>query len=141
MNAILLGLHIVVSTALVLVVLMQSGKGGGLSGAFGGGGGGQTLFGGAGAATFLNKATVGLAAGFMVTSLLLAVLGGGAPSGTRRSVLQETSVGQLPVTPPVGTAPSGDGAPGGQPEAQDPAAGAEGTDGPQEAPQTEDETP
>lgn len=107
MFGILIILHVLISIGLILVVLMQSGKGGGLSGAFGGGGGGgsQSVFGGAGAATFLNKATVWLAAAFMVSSLLLAVVGGRVGQ-TSRSVLDETTAGQLPVQPQ--TLPGGD---------------------------------
>jgi preprotein translocase subunit SecG len=66
--------HVLICVALVLIVLLQAGKGGGLSGAFGGGATAQTLFGGRGAATFLTKTTQWLAAGFMVMSILLAVL-------------------------------------------------------------------
>jgi preprotein translocase subunit SecG len=66
--------HVLICIALVLIVLLQAGKGGGLSGAFGGGSTAQTLFGGRGAATFLTKTTQWLAAGFMVMSILLAVL-------------------------------------------------------------------
>jgi len=89
-------LHILVCFSLILVVLLQSGKGGGLSGAFGGmGGSGQALFGGRGAATFLSKATTVLGVTFMTTSLILALMGGGR--GTPRSILRQS--------PEPGTAP------------------------------------
>jgi preprotein translocase subunit SecG len=73
-------IHVLICLALILVVLLQSGRGGGLAGAFGGGGG-QAFFGGRGAATFLSKATSWLAVAFMLMSILLAVLSsrGGAP--------------------------------------------------------------
>ena len=66
--------HVLICIALVLIVLLQAGRGGGLSGAFGAGGTAQTLFGGRGAATFLTKTTQWLAAAFMLMSILLAVL-------------------------------------------------------------------
>lgn len=69
----ILGIHIVVCAGLIVVVLLQSGKGGGLAGAFGGAGGVGAVFGGQAAATFLTKATRYLAIAFMVTSLSLAV--------------------------------------------------------------------
>ena len=72
--------HIITCIALVLVVLMQSSKGGGLSGsAFGGGGGGMAgaVFGGRGAATFLSKATTGLAILFMLNCGALAFMSAG----------------------------------------------------------------
>ena len=97
-------IHIIVCVCLVITVLLQSGKGGGLAGAFGGGGT-QAVFGGRGAATFLSRATSGLAITFMLTSLILTVIGG---SRTRRSALatqaQEEGVA-APFTP--GGAPQG----------------------------------
>jgi len=93
---IILVLHVLVCFSLILVVLLQSGKGGGLSGAFGGmGGSGQALFGGRGAATFLSKATTVLGVAFMTTSVILALMGGGR--GGPRSILREN--------PEPGTAP------------------------------------
>ena len=41
--------HVFASIFLILVVLLQSGKGGGMGAAFGGGGGGGQVFGGRGA--------------------------------------------------------------------------------------------
>lgn len=64
--------HIIVSLFLIAVVLLQSGKGAEMGAAFGGSS--QTLFGSRGAATFLSKMTTFAAIGFMLTSLLLAVV-------------------------------------------------------------------
>ena len=91
MFAVILVVHIVVCSGLIVVVLLQSGKGGGLAGAFGGAGGVGAVFGGQAAATFLTKATRYLAIGFMVTSLSLAMalkglIGGG---GTVTEGLEE----------------------------------------------------
>jgi preprotein translocase subunit SecG len=74
MFGLVIGIHILICALLIVVVLLQSGKGGGLAGAFGGAGGIGAVFGGQSAATFLTKATRYLAIGFMVTSLLLALL-------------------------------------------------------------------
>jgi preprotein translocase subunit SecG len=66
----LLVLHVIICVLLIVSVLLQSSKGGGLSGAFGGmGGAAQTMFGGRGTATFLSKATSVLAALFFVVCL------------------------------------------------------------------------
>ena len=101
---IFLALHILVSALLMAVVLMQSGRGGGLAGAFGGGGGNQTLFGARGATTFLTKATWVLGGGFMVTSLILALAIGNRQTATKtRSVLQENPPISAPATPGPGT--------------------------------------
>ncbi|MCD4690329.1 preprotein translocase subunit SecG [bacterium] len=72
MYGVILGIHIVVSLGLIVTVLLQSGKGGGLAGAFGGGGGAGAVFGGQTAVTILGKATRYLAIIFMVTSLTMA---------------------------------------------------------------------
>ncbi len=74
MSGFLLTLHVIVSLLLIGVVLLQPGsKGGGLGASFGGGGA-NSAFGARGAAPFLAKFTYWLAAGFMVTSLVIEVL-------------------------------------------------------------------
>jgi len=65
--------HLVVTLGLILIVLLQSGKGADIGAAFGGGSS-QTVFGGRGAATFLSKLTSALAILFMLTSLTLTIL-------------------------------------------------------------------
>lgn len=64
-------LHVIVCVFLILVVLLQAGKGGGVGIAFGGGGS-QTVFGSSGAGNFLTKMTSVTAALFLFTSLGLA---------------------------------------------------------------------
>jgi len=73
-------IHVAVCLFLVLVVLLQTGKGADLAGAFGGGGS-QTAFGARGATTLLHKVTTGAAVVFMATSLILAILASN-PSGS-----------------------------------------------------------
>jgi preprotein translocase subunit SecG len=138
----ILGVHIAVCLGLVIVVLLQSGKGGGLAGAFGGAGGVGAVFGGQAAATFLTKATRYLAIAFMVTSLSLAVTlratlrGGGTVSQSleERQPAAATTAGEVvpqgeaPVTlPGADEATEGtDGTlEGAQDEAQEGAAGDE----------------
>ncbi len=65
--------HLLVCAMLILVVLLQQGKGGGMGAAFGGGAGGQ-VFGGRGAGNLLTRATSVCAAVFMITSVSLAYL-------------------------------------------------------------------
>ncbi len=65
--------HLLVTLGLILIVLLQSGKGADIGAAFGGGSS-QTVFGGRGAATFLSKLTSALAILFMLTSLTLTIL-------------------------------------------------------------------
>jgi len=66
--------HVIVSIFLILVVLLQTGKGAEMGSAFGGAS--QTVFGSSGPAGFLNKLTTAVAIIFMVTSLLLSYFTG-----------------------------------------------------------------
>jgi preprotein translocase subunit SecG len=63
--------HIFVCLFLMLVVLLQQGKGGGMGAAFGGGAAAQ-VFGGSGAGNILTRATAICAGLFMLTSVSLA---------------------------------------------------------------------
>jgi len=63
-------LHIMLCIALILIILLQPGKDG--AAAFGGGGGGNQMYGPRGSGTILTRATTGVAALFMVTSITLA---------------------------------------------------------------------
>ncbi len=67
-------LHVLVCVILILVVLLQSGKGADLAGAFGGGAT-QTAFGSRGPASFLSKLTTAAAVLFMITCLSLSMMG------------------------------------------------------------------
>ena len=71
MEAVLMGVHLLVSIMLIAVVLIQRGQGADMGASFGGGGA-QTLFGSRGSGSFLGKMTGSLAAVFMLTSLSLA---------------------------------------------------------------------
>jgi len=66
-------LHVIAALFLILVVLLQTGKGASM-GAMLGAGASQTLFGSSGAGNFLTKLTTGAAVVFMITSLTLATL-------------------------------------------------------------------
>jgi preprotein translocase subunit SecG len=69
----LIVVHVFVCAFLVLVVLLQAGKGGGVGIAFGGGGS-QTVFGSSGAGNFLTKMTAICATIFFLNSLALAYI-------------------------------------------------------------------
>ena len=73
MTVFLVIIHVIVCVALIMIVLLQTGKGADIGAAFGGGGS-NTLFGTSGASTFLSKATTVAAIVFMITSLTLAYL-------------------------------------------------------------------
>ena len=92
MYSLLIVLHVLVSLALILIVLLQTGKGAEMGASFGGGSN-QTIFGSRGAATFLSKITTAAAVAFMLTSLSLAYLS----SRRHSSVVSETA----PVAAPA----------------------------------------
>lgn len=94
MNTFLIIVHVVVSAVLILVILLQAGKGGGLGGAFGGST--QAVFGGRGAQTFLGKVTSAAAAIFMLTSLSLSYL------STRSGSVVKEAPTPLALPPPMG---------------------------------------
>ena len=75
MALLLIIIHVIVCVALIMIVLLQTGKGTDMGAAFGGGSS-QTLFGSTGASSFLSKATTAAAIIFMLTSLGLAYMSG-----------------------------------------------------------------
>ena len=73
MQTIILSIHIILSIVLVILILVQHGKGADAGAAFGSGAS-STVFGARGSATFLTKLTTIIALIFFVTSLSLAYL-------------------------------------------------------------------
>ena len=80
-------IHVVICLFLIMVVLLQQGKGADLS-VFGGGGT-QTAFGARGAATLLHKLTVFSFVGFIFTTIGIGFLKSGGTSG---SVMSDVAV-------------------------------------------------
>ena len=91
-------LHIVVCIGLILVVLLQTGKGAEIGAVFGGGSS-STIFGSSGAGNFLTKLTTAMAIVFMVTSLTLGYFAGQRPSATIFDSRTPASQPGAPVTP------------------------------------------
>src|SRR5215510_4720850 len=98
-------LYVFVCLVLLLVILLQQGKGGDMASAFGGGSS-QTAFGARGGATVLSKATAVLAALFMLGALGLAIIGQRGPG----SLVSGTPAPKTPANAPAkpaGTTPAG----------------------------------
>jgi preprotein translocase subunit SecG len=91
MVTLLIVIHVIVSLFLVVIVLLQHGKGADIGATFGGGGS-NTLFGTEGPVPLLNKITTGAAIIFMLTSVTLAYFSSHNSTG---SVMDEMK--KLPV--------------------------------------------
>jgi preprotein translocase subunit SecG len=107
------GLHVLICLGLIIVVLLQTGKGTGMASVFGGSGGGSVM-GGKGFGGVLARATAALAILFMLTSITLSLL---PKTGRQKSVLgerearppAEAPAGQTtPSQMPTGEAPMGE---------------------------------
>ena len=82
-------INLVTAVSIVVLVLLQRGKGADMGAAFGGGSS-QSVFGSQGSASFLSRITAGLAAVFFISALCLAYMytqKGAAP----RSVIESTT--------------------------------------------------
>src|SRR5947207_15757707 len=86
--------HVLVSIGLILVVLLQTGKGAEVGAVFGGSS--STIFGSSGAGNFLTRITTGMAIVFMITSLTLGYFSGRRSS----SSVFDTRSESVPAAPP-----------------------------------------
>ncbi|MBI2090839.1 MAG: preprotein translocase subunit SecG [Deltaproteobacteria bacterium] len=93
--------HILVSIGLILVVLLQTGKGADIGAVFGGSS--STIFGSSGAGNFLTRVTTGMAIVFMITSLTLGYFSGKRPSA---SIFDRGSAGVEQPAPKPAPAPT-----------------------------------
>ena len=89
--------HVIVCIGLILVVLLQTGKGAEIGAVFGGGSS-STIFGSSGAGNFLTKLTTAMAIVFMITSLTLGYFAGQRPSAT---IFDSRSPASQPGAPAV----------------------------------------
>ena len=113
MQTLVLVLHNIAAVGIVVLVLLQHGKGADMGAAFGSGSAGS-LFGSAGAANFLSRTTAILAAVFFATSLGLTYFSAPPKSGgVTQSLEAPASSPAAPVKPaaPATSAPAPAGAP------------------------------
>jgi preprotein translocase subunit SecG len=104
MRFLLTSLHIIMSTILIAMVLLQKGKGADIGAAFGGAS--NTVFGPRGAQSFLAKLTTTAAVIFMITSFFLAITSA-KKSSVMESVTPPAQTQQAPVQlPPPAEAPA-----------------------------------
>ena len=123
MEVAILVVHVLLCLALIGLILIQQGKGADAGASFGSGSS-QTVFGAAGSATFLTRATKWLAILFFSTSLGLAYLARAASEEQNSALVSEApapvqatgdvpavpaapSSSEVPAVPASGTVPSG----------------------------------
>ncbi len=107
----LLVLDVIVALTLIVLILLQHGKGADVGAAFGSGAS-QTVFGSQGSANFLTRTTAVLAALFFIISLTLASMSG-------KSHKSPSVTDNVPVTQPASELPSVPAAPAPQQGAPD----------------------
>ncbi len=97
MPTLILVLHFIVCILMIIVILLQAGKGADIGATFGGGS--QTVFGPRGAATFLSKVTTISAIIFLMTSIYLANV---SKNQSGSSILKGMSLPATPTSQPTG---------------------------------------
>lgn len=101
MYTLLILFHVLVCILLVIIILLQAGKGGGISGAFGGSGTSiDSIFGARGTTSFLNRVTIVLAVLFMALCVVhsFAIRPNRLPTGALEKMVNE---GGAPAGAPV----------------------------------------
>ena len=93
-------LYVLTCMVLMLVILLQQGKGGDIANAFGGGSS-QAAFGARSGATVLSRATTVCAVLFVVGALVLGIVGQRGPG----SVIGGRAPARAPAAPPAATLP------------------------------------
>ena len=93
-------IYVLVCFVLILVVLLQQGKGGDIANAFGGGAS-QAAFGARAGATVLSRATAACAVIFIVGALMLGILGQRGPGSVIGGRAPQAPAAPSPTTPPV----------------------------------------
>ena len=98
-------LHVLISSFIIGVVLLQSGKRAEMGASFGSGGS-QSVFGAGGGGNFMTKLTTAAAIIFMLTSLTLAYLSGHMPASSIMSGKQAQKPAPASPVKPMPAAPA-----------------------------------
>jgi len=130
LTPLLIVLQVLSAIAIIILVLLQHGKGADMGAAFGGGASGS-LFGATGSANFLSRSTAAVATVFFIATLGLAYVGtavkrpargGGGVMESAPAAPVNTAPKDIPVpATPQGTAPAGQSAPASTPVQSAPA--------------------
>jgi preprotein translocase subunit SecG len=124
LNSLLIVVQVICAVSVIVLILLQHGKGADMGAAFGGGASGS-LFGASGSANFLSRSTAVLAAIFFLATIGMAYTATAArsPSSRTESGGVMSTVGKpAPAAPPAGAPPAG--GPGAIPATPAPQSGA-----------------
>ncbi len=105
MEIFLLAIHVIAAASILVLVLLQHGKGADMGAAFGTGSAGS-VFGAAGSANFLSRATGIAATIFFITSIALTYVGAHRSSGITGGVMQGVMGDPGKTEQPVPSAPA-----------------------------------
>lgn len=111
LTSILTAVHLIAALSIIVLVLLQQGKGADMGAAFGGGGSSQSLFGSRGSANFLSRTTGILATVFFITGLTLAYIYAGQSGfqSATQAIEAPTAVERVGDLPDVPDSSTGDG--------------------------------
>lgn len=98
--------HVITCLLLIVAVLLQAGRGGGMGAALGGAS--AQIFGGRGASTFLAKLTAGLAVVFFLTSMTLATMSSRNQSAVEKALEEAAKTKATEAAAPAADAPAAD---------------------------------
>ena len=102
MHTAIIIVHVLCTLFLILVILLQTGKGAAMGSGLGAGSS-QTMFGSSGAGNFLTKMTTAIATLFMITSLTLGIMSTQEKSRSVMPDLENPSATSFPeATPETG---------------------------------------
>ncbi len=119
METFILVLHLLFAVSVIILVLLQQGKGADMGASFGSGASGS-LFGSSGSANFLSRTTAILAALFFVTSLILTYFTGhqnktlGVMQGHRQIPITKPASASIPMAPKGYAVPGDSGSKAGE---------------------------
>jgi preprotein translocase subunit SecG len=88
---------------LIIIVLLQKGKGVGFAGAFGAGGGSEAVFGPRSSKSLPQRITYSMAGLFMLLALLMSMLSGRIGNSAAPSLVDETGMSATSSAAPVGS--------------------------------------
>jgi len=100
---ILLAIYVPSCLGLVVIVLLQKGKGVGFAGAFGAGGGSDAVFGPRSSKSLPQRITYSMAGLFMLLSLLMSMLSGNLGNNAAPELVDETGMSAVDSGAPAGS--------------------------------------